>query len=529
MGTERSPLSQAMRAAAALGSVMLLGGCVVGPNFEQPEVAVLQNWSEGAGFNINQAGITGRGADYAAWWTLFQDPVLGNLVVLAYKQNVGIEAAGVKVYEARAQLGIARGNYFPQQQQVGGGYKRTRISTQESFLEDVEKVITIDPIFDRWDTGFDAAWEIDLWGKIRRGNQSAAANLLAQIANYDDALVTIAGEVASTYVTIRELQQLIDISRRNAALQRRSLDLANDRLEAGVTTDLDVSEATVLYNDTLAAIPRYEAALAQAKNAMSVLLSEPPGGITWRLAGSDWLPRVPAEIAIGVPADLLRRRPDIRAAEYMAAAQAAQVGVAVADLYPAFGISGAIGVKASDFSGLFTQNAITGFINPGFTWNFLNYGRIRNNVRVQDAQYEELILNYKNTVLTAYSEVETALVAFLKAKQEAVYLARSVEAAKKAVDVVIDQYTDGTAEFGRVIFAERALLRGEERLLNARTGALTNLISVYKGLGGGWQAPNVEGFVSDETKTQMADRTNWGRLLDQPVLPVLTAATGPGL
>lgn len=528
MRTGPSSLLQAARA-GALGLVVLLGGCVVGPNFERPQTAVLQSWSEGAGFNITQTGITSRGADYAAWWTLFQDPVLNNLVLLAYKQNVGIEAAGVRVYQARAQLGIARGDYFPQQQQVGGGYKRTRISTEESIIEDIEKFIPIDPNFDRWNAGFDASWEVDLWGKIRRGNQSAAANLLAQIANYDDALVTIAGEVASTYVTIRELQQLIAISRRNAALEKKSLDLANERLQAGVTTDLDVSEATVLYNNTLAAIPRYEAALAQAKNAMSVLLSEPPGGITWRLAGSDWLPRVPAEIAIGVPADLLRRRPDVRASEYMAAAQAAQVGVAVADLYPAFGISGAIGVKASDFSGLFTQNAITGFINPGFTWNFLNYGRIRNNVRVQDAKYEELILNYKNTVLTAYSEVETSLVAFLKAKQEAVYLARSVEAAKKAVDVVVDQYTDGTADFDRVISAETALLRTEERLLNARADALTNLVSVYKGLGGGWQAPNVGGFISESTKMQMADRTNWGRLLDQPVLPVLTAATGPGL
>ncbi len=529
MSTEsRPPLPQALRA-ATLGLALLLGGCMVGPNFERPQAQPLQSWSGGAGLNVNQAGVTGRGADVAAWWNLFGDPTLTDLVQLAARQNLGVEAAGVKIYEARAQLGIARGNLLPQQQQLGGGYKRTRISTEESLIEDIDQLIKIDPTFDRFDAGFDAGWEIDLWGKIRRGKQSAVYNLLSQIANYQDALVTVTGEVAATYVTIRELQQLIAISRRNAELQKQSLDLANQRLDAGVTTDLDVNEATVLYNNTLAAIPKYEAELAQAKNAMSMLLSEPPGGISWRMGGNTSLPRPPSEIAVGVPAQLLRRRPDIRAAEFLAAAQSAQIGVAAGDLYPAFGIQGAIGVKASDFTGLFTTRAITGFINPGFNWSFLNYGRIQNNVRVQDAKYQELILNYKNTVLSAYSEVETALVGFLKAREQTIYLARSAKAARQAVDIVTDQYTDGTADFDRVINAETSLLRTEERLLSARADALNNLISVYKGLGGGWQAVNVRGFISDATRTEMADRTKWGKLLDEPVLPVMTPEEETGL
>ncbi len=499
----------------ALLGLGLLSGCMVGPDFERPEAPYLDSWSKGAGLTIDrQTGFTTRSAAAADWWTVFNDPVLNTLIAEAYRQNLTLQSAGVRVYKARAQLGIARGELFPQSQQIGGGVKRERLSTNEPVLRDIRRFVDVDPHITRIKTGFDAGWELDFWGKIRRSVESANANLAANIASYDDVLVTLTGDVASTYVAIRELEQLVAISRRNAGLQRESLRIAELRLKNGAATELDVNEAKVLYNNTLASIPKYQAQLAEAYNAMSLLLSEPPGAVQKRLKGRSRLPSVPASVAIGVPADLLRRRPDIRAAEYEAAAQSAQIGVAQADLYPAFSISGAIGVEAADFADLFTKNSLTGFINPAFSWNFLNYGRIRNNVRVQDATFQELLLNYKNTVLSAYAEVENALVAFLKSKQEAAYLARSRRAARAAVAEVQEQYKQGTAEYDRVVDAQRNLLLAEERYLAAHADAVTNLIAVYKGLGGGWPAENVDGYISASTRLDMEDRTNWGKLLE---------------
>jgi len=495
----------------------LLTGCMVGPDFERPDAPRLDSWSAGANLEIDpKTGFTSRTANTVAWWRVFEDPTLNGLIADAYRQNVELQAAGVRVYQARAQLGLARGELFPQDQQVRGGVKRIRWSTEDPFIRDIERAGLIDSHMTRVSTGFDVGWELDIWGKIRRDIQSADAALKASLASYDDALVTLTGDIAATYVTVRELQQLIAITRRNADLQRKSLDLTKLRLENGAATKLDVDEATILYNNTLAMVPKYEADLAQAYNAMSLLLSEPPGTMKKRLSGASKLPRTPPKVAIGVPADLLRRRPDIRYAEYVAAAQSAQIGVAQADLFPAFTISGAIGVRASDFSDLFGGGATTGLINPGFTWNFLNYDRIRNNVRVQDAKFQEALLTYENTVLSAYSEVENAIVAFLKSKQEARYLARSVRAARSAVSEAQSQYQDGTAGYNRVVDAQKNLLTAEERLIGVSAQALTNLVSVYKGLGGGWLPGNVNGLISDRTRKQMADRTNWGRLLDAP-------------
>ncbi|MEM9635756.1 MAG: efflux transporter outer membrane subunit [Pseudomonadota bacterium] len=500
-----------------LGGALMLGGCMVGPDFERPEAPLLDSWSSGANLPVDrQTGFTSRSANSVPWWHVFKDPALNSLIAEAYRQNVELQAAGVRVYQARAQLGIARGELFPQVQEIKGGSKSIRFSSQDPFIRDLERAGLVNDHITRVSTGFDAAWEIDVWGKIRRDVQSADANLKANIASYDDVLVTLTGDIAATYITARELQQLIAAARKNAALQKKSLDLTRLRLENGAATKLDVDEATVLYNNTLASIPGYEADLAQAYNALSLLVSETPGKMKSRLGKKSRFPRVPAEVAVGVPADMLRRRPDIRYAEYVAAAQSAQIGVAKADLFPAFTISGAIGVSADDFSNLFKNGTTTGFINPAFSWNFLNYGRIQNNVRVQDAKFQETLLNYENTVLSAYAEVENALTAFLRAKQETVYLRRSLKAARSSVGEVQAQYEDGTASYNRVVDAQKSLLRAEERLIAAEASVLTNLIAVYKGLGGGWVPENVKGLISEETRQQMAERTRWGRLLERP-------------
>lgn len=505
---------------SAIAGLLVLTGCMVGPDFERPEAPVLDSWSQGATLPVDQrTGFTSRSAASVPWWHVFKDETLNSLIAEAYRQNVELQAAGVRVYQARAQLGLARGELFPQVQEINGSSENIRFSTRDPVIRDLERVGLVDNHISRVSVGFDAVWEIDVWGKIRRDVQSAKASLGANLASYDDVLVTLTGDIAATYVTIRELQQLIAASRKNAALQKKSLNLTRLRLENGAASKLDVDEATVLYNNTLAAIPGYEAQLAQAYNAMSVLLSEPPGKMKARFSGKSGFPKIPAEVAIGVPAELLRRRPDIRQAEYTAAAQSAQIGVAKADLFPAFTIAGAIGVKADDFSNLFTSGATAGIINPGFSWNFLNYGRIRNNVRVQDAKFQEALLNYENTVLSAYAEVENALTGFLRSKQQGVYLRRSLRAARSSVSEVDAQYEDGTASYNRVVDAQKNLLVAEERLIASQANVLTNLVAVYKGIGGGWIPENVDGLISDKTRKQMADRTRWGQLLDKPVGP----------
>ncbi|WP_153771379.1 efflux transporter outer membrane subunit [Labrenzia sp. CE80] len=501
----------------ALFVLLLLGGCMVGPDFERPDAPRLDSWSSGANLPIDhKTGFTTRSAESAPWWHVFNDETLNALIADAYRQNMSLQAAGVRVYQARAALGIAKGELFPQDQSLSAGQESIRFSTRDPFIRDLERAGLVNDQFTRASVGFDAGWEIDIWGKIRRNVQSSNAELNAEIASYDDALVTLTGDVAATYTEVRELQLLITIARRNAALQRKSLNLTRLRLENGAATRLDFDEATVLLNNTLALIPSYEADLTQALNALSLLLGEPPGDMKERLGKLSRLTRIPAEVAIGVPADLLRRRPDIRYAEYVAAAQSAQIGVATADLYPAFTITGAIGVSADNFANLFDNGAVRGFINPGFSWNFLNYGRIRNNVRVQDAKYEEALLNYKETVLSAYSEVENALVGFLRSKQEAALLARSVRAGRSAVAEVLDQYQEGTAEYDRVINAQRSLLRAEQRLIAAQANTLTSLVAVYKAIGGGWAPENVKGLISEDVRRRMSERTNWGTLLEPP-------------
>lgn len=507
-------IANAFRQLAALLILLPLAACMVGPDFERPDAPTLDSWSKGANLEIDsRTGFTTRSATSVPWWTLFNDPILNTLIAEAYEQNLGIDIAGARVAQARAQLGVATGELFPQKQQLAGQIKKESISDNSPIWRPIREVIPFDGHFTRKQIGFDAAWVIDLWGKIRRNIQSADANLFANIASYDDALVTVTGDVAATYVVIRQLQQLISITRRNAALQKQSLDIAKLRLSDGVATELDVDEANVLYNDTLAKIPAYQADLAQAENALSMLLSEPPGQLRGRLGSKRALPRVPAEIAIGIPAELLRRRPDIRKAEYLAAAQSAQIGVATADFYPSISITGSIGFEASNFGDLFSPSSLVKVVAPGFTWDILKYGRILNNVRVQDAKFEQLMLNYKNTVLNAYSETENALVAFLKSKQSAVYLSRSVRSARHAASLVLDQYKDGTADYNRVVDIQRNLLLAQEQLLVVQAQVLTNLIAVYKSIGGGWIPDNVEGYISADVTDIMQDRTNWGDLL----------------
>ncbi len=482
---------------------------MLGPDFQTPEAPVADEWLETSDPQVNT-----QAEEYSDWWTVFNDPVLDHIIELAYQQNLPLQIAGIRILESRALLGIAIGSQYPQQQQVSGGITYNELSERSpNFF-----AAFADSSFGAADIGFDAVWELDVWGRFRRGIEAADANLAASVATYDDVLVSLTAECAATYVQIRTFEERIAIAHQNVTIQQRSLEIALVRFENGATTELDVQQAKALLTQTQATIPALEAGLRQAKNALSVLLGMPPSELQAILEGAGVIPTTPAEVAIGMPADLLRRRPDIRAAELQAAAQSAQIGIARTDLYPQFNLVGSIGflsstTGSSSLSDLFTGDAFTATVGPTFQWPIFNYGRLKNNVRFQDATFQGLIVNYQNTVLEAAREVEDGLVGFLQGQKQAKYLAESVAASERSVELSLLQYRDGVADYQRVLDSQQRLVTSQDQLTATRGDVVTSLISVYKALGGGWQIRAGHDFVPEETIEEMGTRTDWGELL----------------
>ncbi len=498
--------------------VVLFSGCAVGPDYIKPSAPEPRAWIEKEDPKINS-----EPTDFSQWWTVFNDPALNTLIEKAYEQNLDLRVAGIRILEARAQLGIATGSLYPQQQQGQGALNYIEVSKNQANTLPIQ-----DFNYSEANLGFDVGWELDFWGKFRRAIESGMGALDASIASYDDILVTLTAEVARTYVLIRTLEARLEIARENVRIQERSLQIAEVRFKGGEVTELDVAQAKSLLRDTQALIPRLEISLRQAKNALSVLLGQLPSELSEILGRPEPIPTVPAEVAVGVPAELLRRRPDIRAAERQVAAQCGLIGVAKADLYPAFSLFGHIGFRASDafrtaagFPGgsslgdLFNSDSLEFVGGPAFTWNLFNYGRIKNQVRVQDARFQQLVVNYQNTVLRAAQEVEDAMVAFLRKQQEVFFLSDSVEAAKRSVELSMIQYREGLVSYQRVLDTQRFQTQ-EQDLFTSTTGDVAlNLIGMYKALGGGWQIREGKDFVPEEIRAEMLKRTDWGGLLSR--------------
>jgi NodT family efflux transporter outer membrane factor (OMF) lipoprotein len=482
----------------------------VGPDFVRPEAAVSPAWVEAGDKRINP-----EPRDYRDWWRVFNDPVLDSLMERAYRENLSLRIAGVRVLEARAQLGIAAGEFYPQAQQASGSLDYNRISERSP---QAAAFSTSKFTYSQAQVGVGASWELDFWGKFRRAIESANAAWLAAVADYDSVLVSLTADVASTYILIRTVEKRIEIARQNVEAQRESLRIAEARFEHGTTSRLDVDQAQTVLNNTLASIPALEAQLGQGKNALSLLLGLPPKELTELQSGVAGIPVSPPSVAVGIPADLLRRRPDIRSAEEVAAAQSALIGVAKADLYPAFSLSGSFGFLSSDVGGsklgdLFQWGSRTFQIGPSVRWNFLNYGQVTNNVRVQDARLQQLLIAYQNAVLKAQQEVEDGLVAFLRAQERAEFLARSTAAAKNSFDLAVLQYREGTKDFTTVLTAQQALLNEQDNLASTLGNISSSLVGVYRALGGGWEIREGKDLVPPEAKEAMAKRTNWGGLL----------------
>src|SRR5271167_1868076 len=515
----RARVSAKPRAVARLVLAMALllecGGCLVGPDFSSPSAPIADKWLEAGNPSVDT-----RNQEYRDWWKVFRDPVLNRLIEIAYNQNLTLVGAGTKVLEARAQLGVAIGEFYPQIQQGQGTATYIRPSHADTTI--FPSGVTHN--FWRDTLGLTVNWELDFWGKFRRAIESADAAYLSSVANYDFVLVTLLGDVATTYIGVRTLQTEIEIARENIARQKKALAIALAKYQGGTATKLDVYQAENVLGATEATIPQLTIQLNQGLNALAVLLGMPPQPMDNLLRGATGIPVPPKYVAVGIPAELVRRRPDIRAAELAAAAQSAQIGIAEANLYPAFSLIGSFGTVASNINGnklkqLFEGKGITFGFGPSFQWNILNYGQITNTVRVEDAKLQGLLVDYQNTVLKAQKEVEDGLASFLQGREQVEYLRRSAADAEAALGLAILQWNLGTRDFTTVLTAEQNLYTAQNNLAMAEGGVSTGLASVYRALGGGWQLRADNEFVPAATAEEMRNRTNWGDLLPPPGTP----------
>ncbi len=474
--------------ALSAGAVFSLAGCTslcnyvhngfkVGPNYCPPPAPVAKHW-------IDQADIhVADGQDLSRWWTVFHDPTLDRLILCAYRQNLTLREASFRILQARALLGIARGEIFPQTQNAAGSFQRIAQSrnTGQGPL--------VVPFFDQWSFGFNLAWELDFWGRLRRAIAAADNQLDASVADYDQVLVTLLGDVATNYVQIRTDQERLRYLRQNVTILELVLKWTERREKVGFkTTPLDIHQTESNLEQTVSGISQLEMDLRTAENRLCVLMGMPPADLG-NMLGEDLIPTARPELAIGIPAELLRRRPDVRRAERQAAAQSEAIGIAEADLYPAFSIGGTLGWQSKDFSDLFSGKSLDANVGPSFQWKILNYGRIANNIRYQDAKFQELVTIYQQMVLQAAEETEDGLVTFLQAQRRTRHLEKSVVAASAAVKDMFLPTALGQPgfDFNRFALIEQNRIVQQDLLAQSRGEIAQGLIQVYRALGGGWE------------------------------------------
>ena len=490
-------------------SALLLGACTtVGPDFKTPDVpAWLGNWTDSSLDSLIASRPAPRSGQLQQWWRTFNDPVLENLVAEAQRVNPNVRTAGLRIMEARAQLGIAGSTLYPQVQQATSDL--LWVGEQRTGARDTSAVT--------FGAGFQVGWELDFWGKFRRGIEAADANYFATIAQYDDVQVLMAAQVAAFYVSIRTAEARLVIARENAAIQKRSLEITERLFKGGSDSELDVQQAKAQYLATLATIPQLEALLRQTQNALSTLLARAPGPLPEMAAGKDVIPMAELDVIVDMPADLLRRRPDIRAAEMLLAAQSALIGVSVADLYPSISLLGSVGLSATSLGA--SSRGLTWALGPSLVWNVFDYGRLTNTVLVQDARFQQLYEQYQDAVLRAAREVDDAAVGFAKTGEQIVFLADAVVASQRSLDLATLQYREGLTDFQRVLDSQRVLFSQQELLVNTRGSLTQNLISLYKAMGGGWEQGRSRPVLDDATRETMNQRSEWKEILSAPLPP----------
>lgn len=460
---------------AALMFFIIAGCAVVGPDYVPPDTPMPEAWHTPA-----KSGLVGEHLNKGAlvdWWSILDDPVLTNLVESAVAGNLGLKEARARVREARARRGISTADRFPTIDASGSA--RLSRSSEETGSGSERELYA---------AGFDAAWELDVFGGKKRAVEVAGAELQASEEDLRDVLVSLLAEVALNYVELRSFQARLSVAEANLDAQKETYNITRWRRQAGLTTQLDVDQAKYSLEQTRAQIPGLQTGLEQAKNRLAVLIGQHPGSLRNALAERKAIPITPLEVAVGVPADILRRRPDVRRAERRLAAQTAQIGVATADLYPRFSLLGSIGLEALLPGNLFSFGSRTHGIGSTVAWPLFDAGAIRSNIEVQSALQQQALIRYEAAVLAALEDVENALVAYAMEQSRRQSLTKATEAARRAVELAQIQYSSGLIEFSNVLMAQRSLLSLQDQLAVSEGGVTSNLIALYKSLGGGWKS-----------------------------------------
>ena len=509
------------RLAAGLALVALAplaGGCMVGPNYKAPPKVDVPG-----SFATTQPSS----ASLSRWWELFNDPTLNVLIERALATNLDLELAQERVLEARAQLDLTTGNLFPTAN-LSGAYNKTHISKQAGLAGFLgagagSGSVTPTPInppanaggastdlarpgatksgsassaagglalpqqLQLYQAGFDASWEIDVFGGLRRSVEAATADVQAQEESRRDTMVTLLGDVARNYVQVRGLQRQIHIAHDNIKSQQDTLELTRSRFKAGLATDLDVARAEAQVNTTEAAVPTLQISLRQSIHALGVLLGQPPESLLEELSTESPIPPAPASVPVGLPSDLLRRRPDVRCAERQLAASTARIGVATADLFPKFSLTGALGLESQELRNLPRGDSLFWDIGPTVSWPIFDAGRIVSNIRVQNVRQREAVIQYRQAVLTSLEDVENAMTAYQQEQIRRQSLAVAVDANQRAVQLSTLLYTKGLADFLNVLDAQRDLFASQDQLVQSEQNVSANLVALYKALGGGWE------------------------------------------
>jgi multidrug efflux system outer membrane protein len=474
------------------GLLLLVGivGCTVGPNYRMPDVHMPATWSE-----VSHNGVTTQPHDIAQWWKTFHDPGLDSLIERAVQSNLDLRLAEARVREARALRGVAAADLWPSIN-VSGSYTRHRRSENVSPAQagSANGGTAMGPApfgtleQDLFQSGFDASWEIDLFGGVRRSIEAADADLAASVEDLRDVLVTLLSEGARNYVEVRGFQRRIAIAQDNIQSQQETLELTRARFDAGLTSQLDVVQAASQLATTQAQVPTLEASLKQGIHRLGVLLGLAPGALLSELSQATPIPPVPPEVPVGLPADLLRRRPDVRRAERQVAAATARIGVAVADLFPKLSLTASLGLQSNLLADLPLGSSRFWSVGPTLSWPIFDAGRIRANIQVQNAREEQRLTQYAQAVLTSLEDVENALVAYSREQTRRSRLIEAVEANQRAVELANELYTRGLGDFLNVLESQRALFALQSDLVQSETTVSSNVVALYKALGGGWQS-----------------------------------------
>ncbi len=508
-------------------TLVILTGCMTGPDYKRPDLALSENWHASL-----EGGETSEPPSLAQWWQSFDDPVLNALIEQAVQSNFDLRIAQARVREARANQQITNAALWPQ---VGasGSYARTQspdvkipntpggsltlspmgigvagtgtpfgpTGPSVSVVPDLTgagntsvsistpRAAEIDRQADLFQAGFDASWELDVFGGNRRANQAARAETAAAVESHRDVLVSLVAEVGRNYFELRSSQNALAIAKKNIETQAESLEIAKARFEAGLTNELDVKRAEAQLTSTQATVPILETAVNQYIHRLGVLAGGEPSAFYDDLSPIAQLPDAPTDVPVGLPSDLLRRRPDIRRAERQLESSTARIGVAMSDLFPKFSLTGSLASQSDRFGGLSSGANQFWSIGPGFRWPIFSAGRIRANIRGQKARHEQALIGYEQTIMRSFEDVENALVAFANEQERFTSLTQAVDANRRAVEIAKELYTQGLVDFLNVLDAERALFLSEEQQTRSKAAILTDLVALYKALGGGWDVP----------------------------------------